>query len=70
MIDNGKETTGQDRVGVATELPALAAGPVAALTAAGGDGWLTAAAGPLSPIFLGAFVELANGAGAPPAIRN
>ncbi|HEX4495559.1 MAG TPA: carboxypeptidase regulatory-like domain-containing protein, partial [Thermoanaerobaculia bacterium] len=62
-VDAG-QVSGADRVGVATELPQLAAGAVVSLQAAGSDAWLTAAAS-FQPEWLGTWVTLQDASGAP-----
>ena len=62
IVDAG-QSSGVDRTGPATELPALGTGAVTAWSAAGADAWVSAAA-PFKPEWLGAWMVLKDGSGA------
>ena len=61
ILDAG-QSAGVDRLGAATELPALGTGTVATFTAAGDDAWVSAAA-PFGGPWNGAWMTLLNAAG-------
>ncbi len=63
LLDNG-DSGASDRVGPVTPLPALGAGALAAFEVSGDDAWVSQAGG-FPMVLLGAWVALADAAGAP-----
>ena len=66
LVDSGQDSSGNDRKGPVTPLPALGGGAVTAWSAAGGGGagnvWLSGAAG-FGGVWLGAWVQVLDASG-------